>query len=84
MGGELKDSIIFVDDVKKADGTKIDVSSTKFNPNGTMASKNYTPMSLLTILEIGFLNIMTEKYLPLPKLTQLGILVKETGRRVTP
>ncbi len=44
MGGELKDSIIFVDDVKKADGTKIDVSSTKFNPNGTMASKNYTPM----------------------------------------
>jgi len=48
MSGKLSNSILFVDDVKKADGTVIDTKGTAFNPNGTMASKKYTPMSLTT------------------------------------
>ncbi len=42
MGGELSGSVLFVTDVKNADGTAVDSSSTAFNPNGTMESKNYT------------------------------------------
>ncbi len=44
MGGELSTSILYVDDVKKADGTVIDVSSTVHNPNKTMAENKYTVM----------------------------------------
>ena len=45
MGGEISESILFVTNVKKADGTAVNSDGTTFNPNGTMASKNYTMMS---------------------------------------
>lgn len=44
MTGKLTDSVLFVEGVKKADGTAVDVSGTDHNPSGTMASKNYTIM----------------------------------------
>ncbi len=45
MGGPLESAILFVTDVKKADGTPVNSDGTTFNPNGTMASKNYTMLS---------------------------------------
>ena len=45
MGGELSTSILYVNDVTDKNGTAVDVSGTVYNPNGTMAAKNYTIMS---------------------------------------
>ncbi|MGN0162107.1 MAG: pectinesterase family protein, partial [Candidatus Ornithomonoglobus sp.] len=44
MGGELSDSILYVNDVTDKDGNEVDVSGTTFNPNGTMAANGYTVM----------------------------------------
>ncbi len=44
MGGELADSILYVDGVTDKDGNAVDTSGTTFNPNGTMATNGYTVM----------------------------------------
>ena len=46
MGGELNTSILYVNNVHRADGTVIASTSNSFNPNGTMAAKDYTVMHM--------------------------------------
>ncbi len=45
MGGDLKDSILYVNNVKKADGTVVNSSGTSFNPNKTMEANGYSIMA---------------------------------------
>lgn len=46
MGGELSESVLYVDGVKDAAGNTVDVSGTVHNPNGTMAANGYTVMAM--------------------------------------
>lgn len=44
MGGELSESILYVNDVTDKNGSAVDVLGTTFNPNGTMETNGYTVM----------------------------------------
>ena len=45
MGGELKDSVLYVNNVTDKNGADVNVSGKTFNPNGTMAANGYTTLA---------------------------------------
>lgn len=45
MGGDLSESILYVDGLTDKNGNIVDTSDTAYNPNGTMESNGYTLMS---------------------------------------